>query len=79
LSEPFCHGCSRLRLTAWGTLRPCLFSSLEVDLRPLLASETDDSQLKAAFFQAVAKKPARNPVIFEKESSENLLIRSIGG
>jgi cyclic pyranopterin phosphate synthase len=79
LSEPFCHGCSRLRLTAWGTLRPCLFSSLEVDLRPLLASEADDSQLKAAFFQAVAKKPARNPVIFEKENSENLLIRSIGG
>ncbi|HLG93948.1 MAG TPA: GTP 3',8-cyclase MoaA [candidate division Zixibacteria bacterium] len=79
LSEPFCHGCSRLRLTAWGTMRPCLFSSREVDLRPLLAPEADDSQLKAAFYQAVAKKPARNPVLFEKENPEHLLIRSLGG
>jgi len=79
LSEPFCHGCSRLRLTAWGTLRPCLFSSLEVDLRALLVSEVDDSQLKSAFFEVVAKKPARNPVLFEKEDPERLLIRSIGG
>ncbi|MBI4125800.1 MAG: GTP 3',8-cyclase MoaA, partial [Deltaproteobacteria bacterium] len=34
MSEPFCENCSRLRLTANGTLRPCLFSEEAVDLKP---------------------------------------------
>ena len=28
LSEPFCSGCSRIRLTSWGGIRPCLFSNI---------------------------------------------------
>jgi cyclic pyranopterin phosphate synthase len=43
VSEPFCDDCNRLRLTADGRLRTCLFSLNETDLRgPLRAGATDD-------------------------------------
>jgi cyclic pyranopterin phosphate synthase len=43
VSEPFCGDCNRLRLTADGRLRTCLFSLHETDLRgPLRAGATDD-------------------------------------
>ncbi len=43
VSEPFCDACDRLRLTAEGTLRTCLFSLTETDLRgPMRAGASDD-------------------------------------
>lgn len=43
VSSPFCGACSRLRLTADGKVRPCLFSTTEWDLRAALrAGATDD-------------------------------------
>jgi cyclic pyranopterin phosphate synthase len=43
VSEPFCDDCNRIRLTADGRLRTCLFSLNETDLRgPLRAGATDD-------------------------------------
>ena len=34
-SEPFCHSCSRLRLTPQGHIRPCLFTNTGINLKPL--------------------------------------------
>jgi len=43
VSNPFCGACSRLRITADGKVRPCLFSTTEWDLRsPLRAGATDE-------------------------------------
>ena len=43
VTEPFCGDCNRIRLTADGQLRTCLFSLNETDLRaPLRAGATDD-------------------------------------
>src|SRR3712207_9170420 len=43
VSEPFCGDCDRIRITADGKLRTCLFSVGETDLRePLRAGATDD-------------------------------------
>jgi GTP 3',8-cyclase len=43
VTEPFCDTCNRLRLTAEGELRACLFAMNEVDLRgPLRAGAADD-------------------------------------
>src|SRR5262249_16316224 len=39
ISRPFCHYCNRIRLTADGKLRNCLFAVEEADLRPLLRGE----------------------------------------
>jgi cyclic pyranopterin phosphate synthase len=45
VSRPFCGACSRLRVTADGKVRPCLFSRDEWDLRPLLRGGADDEAL----------------------------------
>ena len=49
VTEPFCDTCNRLRLTADGQLRACLFSLEETDLRgPLRAGATDDELAELA-------------------------------
>lgn len=58
MSNHFCSQCNRLRLTADGKVRPCLFSDLEYDVRSVLrdpAAGEDD--IVAVFEQALAKKP----------------------
>lgn len=45
VSRPFCGACSRLRITADGKVRPCLFSTREWDIRSLLRAGADDEQL----------------------------------
>lgn len=57
LTEPFCAQCSRLRLTADGKLRPCLFSTVEVDLAHALRAGVDDADLQQLIATAVARKP----------------------
>ena len=42
VSSPFCGACSRLRITADGMVRPCLFSVQEWDIRPSLRSGADE-------------------------------------
>lgn len=44
ISRPFCHSCNRLRLTAEGKLRYCLFALEESDVKPLLRRQPFDSQ-----------------------------------
>jgi cyclic pyranopterin phosphate synthase len=56
VSRPFCLDCNRIRLTADGKLRNCLFSLDETDLRDLLRSSTEDAPLAAAFQSCVTAK-----------------------
>ncbi len=56
MSNHFCASCNRLRLTADGCLRPCLFSDVEVNVRDALVAGDDDA-LRAAFEQALRIKP----------------------
>ena len=53
VSEHFCGSCNRLRLTADGRLRTCLFSGEETAVRPLIA---DPDRLRAAILAAVSGK-----------------------
>jgi cyclic pyranopterin phosphate synthase len=61
LSDHFCEGCNRLRLTADGHLRPCLFDRREMDLKPALRPVPDRERLRALLGEAVAQKPAGMP------------------
>lgn len=54
----FCATCNRLRLTARGTLRPCLLSTSEIDLRTALRGGADDEELARIIRVAVNSKPA---------------------
>ncbi len=56
VSEPFCADCDRLRLTADGQLRTCLFAHGETDLRGPLRDGADDEALAAVVRGAVAAK-----------------------
>lgn len=58
VSEPFCGHCNRLRITADGKLRTCLFSLGEHDLRPLLRGGGTDADLAARLVELVAHKEA---------------------
>jgi cyclic pyranopterin phosphate synthase len=58
VSQPFCGDCNRLRLTAEGQIRNCLFSSTEWDARALLRSGATDFQIEDLVRDCVrAKKP----------------------
>lgn len=58
VTEPFCGACDRIRLTAEGTVRNCLFSHREWDLRPLLRSGASDAEILATVAAAVGAKEA---------------------
>jgi GTP 3',8-cyclase len=62
VSEPFCADCNRVRLTAEGKLRTCLFSLGETDLREPLRSGTSDAQLEQTIRDAVWRKELKHHV-----------------
>ncbi len=62
MSEPFCQACDRIRLTADGKIRNCLFSHDEFSLRDELRSGASDQQIVQRFSEAVAAKAAGHGV-----------------
>lgn len=56
VTQPFCGHCSRIRLTADGKLRTCLFSKEDRDLRELLRTEVSDAEIKDRIREAVNEK-----------------------
>ena len=62
VSEPFCGHCNRLRLTADGKVRTCLFSVAEHDLRSLLRNGSSDEQLGEWLKGVVWQKEARHHI-----------------
>jgi GTP 3',8-cyclase len=62
VSEPFCGDCNRLRLTAEGELRTCLFSTHETDLREPLRQGASDGELEEIIRDAVWRKELKHRV-----------------
>ena len=62
VSEPFCGDCNRIRLTADGRLRTCLFSLNETDLRGPLRDGADDAELEEIIRAAVWRKELKHHV-----------------
>ncbi len=62
VTRPFCSNCDRVRLTAEGALRSCLFAVRERDLRPLLRGGGSDDDLAAAIVAEVAAKWAGHAI-----------------
>jgi cyclic pyranopterin phosphate synthase len=60
ISDCFCGSCNRLRLTAIGKLRPCLFSETTVDIKTHLRNGASDDELEILYRNAVLSKPARH-------------------
>jgi cyclic pyranopterin phosphate synthase len=62
VSEPFCSTCDRIRLTADGQLRTCLFSRREWDLKTPLRAGASDDELTALLRNAVAHKELKHRI-----------------
>ena len=62
VTEPFCGHCNRLRLTADGKIRTCLFSTTEHDLRSRLRSGSTDGELRDYLQEVVRGKEARHHI-----------------
>jgi len=62
VTEPFCDYCNRVRITADGHLRTCLFSLTERDLKGLLRSGATDDELADFIIAAVWKKEAGHKI-----------------
>jgi cyclic pyranopterin phosphate synthase len=62
VTEPFCADCDRIRLTADGRLRTCLFSQHETDLRGPLREGADDAELERIVRDAVWRKELKHRV-----------------
>jgi cyclic pyranopterin phosphate synthase len=62
VTEPFCGDCNRLRLTADGKLRTCLFSLHETDLRAPLRAGASDEDLAAIVSDAVWRKELKHRI-----------------
>jgi cyclic pyranopterin phosphate synthase len=62
VSEPFCGDCNRIRLTAEGMLRTCLFSLNETDLRKPMRAGASDADLEAIIRDAVWRKELKHHI-----------------
>jgi cyclic pyranopterin phosphate synthase len=79
VSEPFCADCNRVRLTAEGKLRTCLFSMHETDLRAPLRSGAEDAELEQVIRDAVWRKELKHRVAEPGFRQPSRTMSQIGG
>lgn len=79
MSEHFCGGCNRLRITADGNLKVCLFGNAEVSLRDVIRAGATDEELGAVIEAAVLRKKAAHAGMYNIAAGENRPMILIGG
>ncbi|UQX90209.1 GTP 3',8-cyclase MoaA [Jatrophihabitans telluris] len=79
VTRPFCRDCDRLRLTADGQLRTCLFAHVETDLRALLRDGASDVEIAGAVRGAVAAKPSGHGITLPGFRQPERPMSAIGG
>src|ERR671923_240516 len=82
VSEPFCSACDRIRLTADGQLRTCLFSRREWDLKSVLRAGASDEELERRIRFAVRHKELKHRISdpgFVRASRSMSQIGGLGG
>jgi cyclic pyranopterin phosphate synthase len=62
VTQPFCGHCSRIRLTADGMIRTCIFSTVEHNIKSLLRNDASDDQLRDFVIATVEKKEERHHI-----------------
>ena len=79
MTVPFCAGCNRLRITADGSFKVCLFGPKEVSLRDLMRNGTDDDELRGVIGVAVNGKKAAHAGMDVLARTPNRPMILIGG
>lgn len=78
VSSHICSECNRIRLTANGMIRPCLFSDVEYDVKKLMREGHTDEEIKAFVKDIVRVKPEKKHEIGQIKKCQRSL-RHIGG
>ncbi len=78
-SSGFCSSCNRLRLTADGYLRNCLFSNQELDIKTPLRCGENDAELATFFHKAVNRKPPGHGLTLRSIQPAGRAMYAIGG
>lgn len=79
VSKPFCGSCDRLRITAEGKLRNCLFSTVEWDLRNAIRSGKTDDELDSLIRECVKAKKAGHGIDSSEFERPERAMYQIGG
>ncbi|MBN3299082.1 MOCS1 protein, partial [Amia calva] len=79
MSEHFCGSCNRLRITADGNLKVCLFGNAEVSLRDCLRSGASEEELLQIIGAAVGRKKKQHAGMFNISQMKNRPMILIGG
>lgn len=79
MTDSFCATCNRLRMTADGAIKSCLFYEPEINMRERLRSGCTDSEIEEMIVYALGKKPEAHPPMEELASMSNRAMVEIGG
>ena len=79
VTAPFCSDCNRIRITADGSVRNCLFSQTETPLRELLRGGASDAKLLSEIRQCIADKKAGHGIDEEGFTPPDRPMYAIGG
>ncbi len=77
ISKHFCESCNRVRLTASGSIKGCLFGNSGVDLKPYL--DRSDDELRAVLMKAMHGKPERHRLLDGQPLVSPFAMSEIGG
>lgn len=78
-SRTFCGDCNRLRMSATGEIRTCLYGHSQLNLKEMLRSGASTEALKEALLIAVANKPKNGFAAAEENEKEYLSMTKLGG
>lgn len=76
VSCKFCHSCNRIRMTSEGSIKPCLHSDSEINIRKYLGNEM---MLSSVIKDAIYNKPAEHHLNEDKKSETHRMMYQIGG
>jgi len=79
MSQHFCGSCNRLRITADGSIKPCLFSPVESNIRSLLRNGATDDMIAKALHRALEGKAYEHIPMHELAHGQNRTMIQIGG
>ena len=79
VSNPFCDHCNRIRMTADGKLRTCLFSTKETNLKELIRSGATDETIIKTLKQAVLVKEPGHKINLDDFERPTRAMHAIGG
>ncbi len=79
MTDSFCSTCNRLRMTADGSIKSCLFYDAEISFKEKLRSGASDLEIREMILYALANKPEAHPPMEELAEMSNRAMVEIGG